>query len=176
MGKVGSVGCVGSLVEGTGACVLVDEAGLVFLVGRTTSGGVFGGICDLIMILGSLSANGWGCVPVLLVVWLVVEWNWVLVLRWRSPVELLPFDITWSREVSLPTQRLRPDTWLAHQNPVSHTAQKKWEKKERKREREGFPGGAAVENLPADAGDKGSSPGLGRSHMPGVTGPVSHNC
>ena len=30
----------------------------------------------------------------------------------------------------------------------------------------GFPGGAVVENLPANAGDKGSSPGLGRSHMP----------
>ena len=41
---------------------------LVFLVGRTTSGGVFWDVCDLIMILGSLSANGWGCVPVLLVV------------------------------------------------------------------------------------------------------------
>ena len=33
------------------------------------SGGVFWGFCDLIMILGSLCANGWGCVPVLLVVW-----------------------------------------------------------------------------------------------------------
>ena len=42
---------------------------LVFLVGRTAFGGVFWGVCDLIMILGSLSANGWGCVPVLLVVW-----------------------------------------------------------------------------------------------------------
>ena len=42
---------------------------LVFLVGRTTSGGVFWGVCELIMILGSLSANVWGCVPVLLVVW-----------------------------------------------------------------------------------------------------------
>ena len=42
---------------------------LVFLVGRTMSGGVFWGVCDLIMILGSLSANGWSCVPVLLVVW-----------------------------------------------------------------------------------------------------------
>ena len=31
---------------------------------------------------------------------------------------------------------------------------------------EGFPGGAVVENLPASAGDTGSSPGLGRSHMP----------
>ena len=30
----------------------------------------------------------------------------------------------------------------------------------------GFPGGAVVENLPANAGDKGSSPGLGRSHIP----------
>ena len=29
-----------------------------------------------------------------------------------------------------------------------------------------FPGGAVVENLPANAGDTGSSPGLGRSHMP----------
>ena len=30
----------------------------------------------------------------------------------------------------------------------------------------GFPGGAVVENLPANAGHTGSSPGLGRSHMP----------
>ena len=28
-----------------------------------------------------------------------------------------------------------------------------------------FPGGAVVKNLPANAGDKGSSPGLGRSHV-----------
>ena len=69
MAKVGSVGCVGLLVKGTVAYVLVDEADFVFLVGRTMSGGVFWGVCDLIMILGSLSANGWGCVPVLLVVW-----------------------------------------------------------------------------------------------------------
>ena len=42
---------------------------LVFLVGRSMSGGVFWGVCDLIMILSNLSVNGWGCVPVLLVVW-----------------------------------------------------------------------------------------------------------
>ena len=30
----------------------------------------------------------------------------------------------------------------------------------------GFPGGAVVESLPANAGDMGSSPGLGGSHMP----------
>ena len=42
---------------------------LVFLVSRTASGGVFWCVCDLIMILGSLSANGLCCVPVFLVVW-----------------------------------------------------------------------------------------------------------
>ena len=42
---------------------------LVFLVGRSTSGGMFWGVCGLIMILGSLSADGWGGVPILLVVW-----------------------------------------------------------------------------------------------------------
>ena len=31
---------------------------------------------------------------------------------------------------------------------------------------EGFPGGAVVKNPPANAGDTGSSPGPGRSHMP----------
>ena len=30
----------------------------------------------------------------------------------------------------------------------------------------GFPGGAVVESLPANAGDTGSRPGLGGSHMP----------
>ena len=31
---------------------------------------------------------------------------------------------------------------------------------------EDFPGGAVVKNPPANSGDTGSSPGLGRSHMP----------
>ena len=35
-----------------------------------------------------------------------------------------------------------------------------------KNNRWGFPGGTVVENLPANAGDTGSSPGLGGSHMP----------
>ena len=34
-----------------------------------------------------------------------------------------------------------------------------------KKERD-FPGGAVVKNPPANAGDTGSIPGLGRSHMP----------
>ena len=37
--------------------------------------------------------------------------------------------------------------------------------KKTKRVFTGFPGGAVVGNLPANAGDTGSSPGLGRSHM-----------
>ena len=35
-----------------------------------------------------------------------------------------------------------------------------------KNESGGFPGGAVVKNPFANAGDKGSSPGPGRSHMP----------
>ena len=31
---------------------------------------------------------------------------------------------------------------------------------------QGFPGGAVVKNPPANAGDTGSSPGPGRSHVP----------
>ena len=42
---------------------------LVLLVGRAVSGGVFWGVCELSMTLGSLCANGWGYVPVFVVVW-----------------------------------------------------------------------------------------------------------
>ena len=42
---------------------------LVLLVGRAASSGEFWGICGLSMTLGGLSASGWGCVLVLLVVW-----------------------------------------------------------------------------------------------------------
>ena len=38
-------------------------------------------------------------------------------------------------------------------------------KQDKKNWHGGFPGAAVVENLPANAGDTGSSPGLGRSHM-----------
>ena len=35
-----------------------------------------------------------------------------------------------------------------------------------KNSKEDFPGGTVVKNPPANAGDTGSSPALGRSHMP----------
>ena len=43
--------------------------------------------------------------------------------------------------------------WLGHLEP--------------QREAEGSPGGSVVKNLPASAGDTGSIPGPGRSHVPG---------
>ena len=67
------------------------ELGLVLLVGRAVSRGMFRGICALRMTLGSLSANGWGCVPTLLVVWpevsqhlslQAVRWGQVSVPKW----------------------------------------------------------------------------------------------
>ena len=40
---------------------------------------------------------------------------------------------------------------------------------------EGFFGGSVVKNQPANAGDTGSVPDLGRFHMPQSTKPMSHN-
>ena len=39
-------------------------------------------------------------------------------------------------------------------------------KKEKKHNQRNCPGGLVVENLPCNAGDTGSIPGRGRSHMP----------
>jgi hypothetical protein len=41
---------------------------------------------------------------------------------------------------------------------------------------QGFPGGSAVKNPPANAGDTGSVPNLGRSHVPLSNKPMGHNC
>ena len=66
---------------------------IVFLVVRAMSSGMFWGVCDLIMILGSLSANWWCCVPVFLVVWhrvstIVTCWSLSGALSWRSDGDL----------------------------------------------------------------------------------------
>ena len=42
------------------------ELSLIPLMGRTMSRAVFCGGCGLRKTLGSLSSNGWGCVPILL--------------------------------------------------------------------------------------------------------------
>ena len=41
---------------------------------------------------------------------------------------------------------------------------------------EGFPGGSVVKNLPANAGDVGSIPGLGRSPGEGNGSPLQYSC
>ena len=46
-------------MEGTGACVLVGEAVSCLAGGQDHVQWCVLGVCDLIMILGSLSANGW---------------------------------------------------------------------------------------------------------------------
>ena len=53
-------------MKGTGACVLVDEAGSCLSDGLDC---IQWFVYELIMVLGSLSVNGGGCVPILLVVW-----------------------------------------------------------------------------------------------------------
>ena len=45
------------------------ELNLFPLKGRASSVGVFWGVCEFNTTLGSLPTDGWGCVPVLLVVW-----------------------------------------------------------------------------------------------------------
>ena len=49
---------------------------------------------------------------------------------------------------------------------IQHHPSKKKKQQQQKNMLQGFPGGAVVGNPPANAGDTGSSPGPGRSHMP----------
>ena len=65
-------------------------------------------------------------------------------LKWEESSSSLHISLDWIR------------VWSYQHLPVSYCY----------KEAPGFPGGAVVENLPANAGDTGSSPGLGRSHMP----------
>ena len=46
------------------------------------------------------------------------------------------------------------------------SCQNKTKNKQKQKGERDFPGGAVVKNLSANAGDMGSSPGLGRFHMP----------
>ena len=69
------------------------------------------------------------------------------------------------QEVQRVPGRINPRRNTPRQTVIKLTKIKD-KKKLLKTTREGFPGGAVVENLPANAGDMGSSPGLGRSHMP----------
>ena len=74
-------------------------------------------------------------------------------------------DLGWRRKmgristwVDLKSRRCLDGEEDRGRSPHCTLALRSWE--------EGFPGGTAVKNPPANAGDTGSSPGLGRSHMP----------
>ena len=54
------------------------ELGLVLLLGRTMSRSVLRGCFELSTALGTLSADGWGCVPILMVVWPEAFRHWSL--------------------------------------------------------------------------------------------------
>ena len=91
------------------------------------------------MIFGSLSANGWGCVHVFLVIWHGVSspvacWSLSAAgLSVEMEISGRAFSVwyyeglggLWWTHVlntALPSQRLRPDTRPEHEDPVSHTA------------------------------------------------------
>ena len=87
---------------GIGACPLVDGAGLIPLVGRSMSNGVFRGSCELRKTLGSQSSDGWDYVPTLFVVWTdmfqhwslqAFDWGQVSVPKWQSSGELTSVNI-----------------------------------------------------------------------------------
>ena len=68
------------------------------------------------------------------------------------------------------SQRPREDGVFRRELQECHQALlRSWERRSRvddlKNNFRDFPGGTAVKNLPANVGDTGSSPGLGRSHM-----------
>jgi len=57
---------------------LCMELGLILLVSRGVSRGVFIDGCELSMALGTLSANEWVCVLTLLIVWSEAFQHWIL--------------------------------------------------------------------------------------------------
>ena len=61
--------CVGFLVGGAGTCPLVGGTLSWPLMVRTESRGISRGIRRLRTSLGSLSGDGWVCVPKLFVIW-----------------------------------------------------------------------------------------------------------
>ena len=69
MGEAGLEACVDFLVGGVSACPPVTGAGSWPSGKQGCVKGVSRGGCGLKKSLGILSADGWGCVPALLVVW-----------------------------------------------------------------------------------------------------------
>ena len=142
VGEVGPGSCVGFLVRGTSACFLVGGAGSFPSNWQGFIRWCVLGCLWAYMTLGSLSADGWVCVPVLLVVWCGAfstgacrllggarSWSWDGDLWESSHWLIFPGPgILWHSSVldsMLPPQRLRPDLWPGNKDPASHTAHQK---------------------------------------------------
>lgn len=124
------------------------ELDLIPLITSAGSSGVFLAVCQPSMALGSLSANGWVCVTVLLVVghessstgacWPFGGarskcsdgnlWENTHKYSKRSGV------LWWFKALDsgLPPQWLRPNSWLEHQDRTSHMAQERKKRKKQK--------------------------------------------
>ena len=97
------------------------------------------------------------------------KWAFKLPAELRFPTELPPWKVLLSQTTWLCSNRLQGHVykrevcrylfWGVFAQPTLG-----WEA--RNSVLRGFPDGAVVKNLPANAGDTGSSPGPGRSHMP----------
>ena len=93
-----------SRLEGLVPAHWLVKLGLVNLMGRAVTRSLVGSHCELRMTLGSLSADGWGCVPTLLIVWpeasqhwslWAVGWAQDLVPKWQPPEQLTSMNIPW---------------------------------------------------------------------------------
>ena len=62
-------------------------------------------------------------------------------------------------------QKIKNRTTIRSSNPTPKYLSEEKKNTNSKRCTLGFPGGAVVKNPPANAGDTGSRPGPGRSHM-----------
>ena len=118
MGNVGSGACVGFLVEGSGACVLVGGAGscpsggqgwilsfwwagprLVVCFGMSVNSVYFRRpLCSWVGLCSCLAS----CLACVVQHWSLpaAGWSWVLLLRWRTLGKLSPIDMMWAWKVS----------------------------------------------------------------------------
>ena len=86
------------------------ERGLVTLMDRAMLRGVFIGSCWLRMTSGSLSADGWGCVPTFLQ---AVGWDQISVPKWQPPGEFMQMSIPQRICLQCPCLRSKPQLTAA---------------------------------------------------------------
>ena len=80
--------------------------------------------------------------------------------------EIMPFAATWmDPEINLLSKSER-ERQISYDITYMRNLKKNDTNELTEQKQRGFPGGSVVKNAPANAGDTGWSPGVGRSHMP----------